>query len=90
LGESRLNHFIEDQPQEFWMEASHLIVSKGIDDFCRTVLKCHVSPKESDGRLSGESKIEISYTSKVGMRRFFLLAIMCCADESHRGESRNA
>jgi hypothetical protein len=52
-------------------------------------IKCLVSPIKSNRRLSTKSKVEISGTGEVGMYRFFMLTIICCVDESHRGEPRN-
>jgi hypothetical protein len=84
-----LQNFIEDQPREFRMETSHLAVSEITGPSLLKAIKCLVSPIKSNRRLSTKSKVEISGTGEVGLYRFFMLTIICCVDESHRGEPRN-
>jgi hypothetical protein len=84
-----LQYFIEDQPREFQTETSHQVVSDHIGPFLLKVVQCLVSPIKYNRRPSTKSKIEISGTIEVGVQRFFMLTIMCCVDESHRGELRN-
>ena len=82
-------NFIENQPRELWVKASHLGISESAGQFLPKAVKCLVSPIESKRRLSTTSEIEISDTSEVPMQRFFTLAIVRRVDELRGGKPRN-